>query len=146
MVNGGGFLSLCWYELDLNFSIFSPKTMTTNLIQTKTFAFSLQIISVYKLLHQEREYVLSKQLLRCSTAVGAMVMEADHAESRADFKHKMSVAQKEINESIYWLKLLQAANYFSAEQLFQPLKDANDILHIITRILITVKQNIKLNT
>jgi len=75
-----------------------------------------------------------------------MVMEADHAESRADFKHKMSVAQKEINESIYWLKLLHEANYLSAEQLINPLKDANDIFHIITRILITVKQNIKLNT
>ena len=120
--------------------------MATNLIQSKTFAFSLQIISVYKLLQQEREYVLSKHLLRCSTAVGAMVMEADHAESRADFKHKMSIAQKEINESIYWLKLLEAAKYLSAEQIFLPLKDANDILHIITRILITVKQNMKLNT
>jgi four helix bundle protein len=120
--------------------------MATNLIQTKTFAFSLQIISVYKLLQQEREYVLSKQLLRCSTSVGAMVMEADHAESRADFRHKMSIAQKEINESIYWLKLLEASNYLSSEQLFLPLKDANDILHIITRILITVKQNMNLNT
>ena len=120
--------------------------MATNLIQTKTFAFSLQIINLYKILQLEREYVLSKQLLRYSTAVGAMVMEADHAESRADFKHKMSIAQKEINESIYWLKLLEEANYLSAEQLFLPLKEANDILHIITRILITVKQNIKLNT
>jgi four helix bundle protein len=119
--------------------------MATNLIQTKSFAYSLQIINVYKILQLEREYVLSKQLLRCSTAVGAMVMEADHAESRADFKHKMSIAQKEINESIYWLKLLEAANYLSTEQLFLPLKDANDILHIITRILITVKQNMKLN-
>lgn len=131
--------------MDLIFSSFRPKKMATNLIQSKTFAFSLQIISVYKLLQLEREYILSKQLLRCSTAVGAMVMEADHAESRADFKHKMSIAQKEINESIYWLKLLEAANYLSAEQLFLPLKEANDILHIITRILITVKQNMKLN-
>lgn len=142
----GQFLSDCWYELGLNFFSFLPKTMATNLIQTKTFAFSLQIISVYKLLQQEREYVLSKQLLRCSTSVGAMVMEADHAESRADFRHKMSIAQKEINESIYWLKLLEASNYLSSEQLFLPLKDANDILHIITRILITVKQNMNLNT
>ena len=119
--------------------------MATNLIQTKTFAFSLQIISVYNILQQKKEFTLSKQLLRCSTAVGTMVMEANHAESRADFKHKMSIAQKEINESIYWLKLLEAANYLSIEQLFQPLKEANDILHIITRILITVKQNMKLN-
>jgi four helix bundle protein len=120
--------------------------MATNLIQTKTFAFSLLIVSVFKILQENREYILSKQLLRCATSVGAMIMEADHAESRADFKHKMSIAQKEINESIYWLKLLEAAKYLSPEQLFLPLKEANDILHIITRILITVKQNIKLNT
>lgn len=132
--------------MGLIFSSFRPKKMATNLIQTKTFAFSLLIVSVFKILQENREYILSKQLLRCATSVGAMVMEADHAESRADFKHKMSIAQKEINESIYWLKLLEAANYLSAEQLFLPLKDANDILHIITRILITVKQNIKLNT
>jgi four helix bundle protein len=119
--------------------------MATNLIQTKSFAYSIQIINVYEILQLQREYVLSKQLLRCSTAVGAMVMEANHAESRADFKHKMSIAQKEINKSIYWLKLLEAANYLSEEQLFLPLKDAKDILHIITRILITVKQNMKLN-
>ena len=125
--------------------VFEQK-MATNLIQTKTFAFSLLIVSVFKILQENREYILSKQLLRCATSVGAMVMEADHAESRADFKHKMSIAQKEINESIYWLKLLEAANYLSAEQLFLPLKEANDILYIITRILITVKQNMKLNT
>jgi len=119
--------------------------MATNLIQAKTFSFSLLIVSVFKTLQENREFILSKQLLRCATSVGAMVMEADHAESRADFKHKMSIAQKEINESIYWLKLLEAANYLSAEQLFLPLKEANDILHIITRILMMVKQNMKLN-
>jgi len=83
--------------------------MATNIIQSKTFSFSLQIISVYKSLQQDKEYVLSKQLLRCSTSVGAMVMEANHAESRADFKHKMSIAQKEINPFIglsFWKQLI----------------------------------------
>ena len=91
--------------------------MATNLIQTKTFAFSLLIVSVFKILQENREYILSKQLLRCATSVGAMVMEADHAESRADFKHKMSIAQKEINElSAQWQMEIEA-KYESILQL-----------------------------
>ena len=62
-------------------------------------------------MRKRKEFVLSKQLLRSGTAVGALIREAEHAESKTDFKHKMSIAQKEINETIYWLELLKETGY-----------------------------------
>ena len=82
--------------------------MRNNVVKDKSFDFAVRIVRLYQFLcQQENEYVMSKQLLRCGTAVGAMVRESEHAESRADFKHKLSLAQKEINESMYWLELLK---------------------------------------
>ncbi|HEU0136876.1 MAG TPA: four helix bundle protein [Flavobacterium sp.] len=80
--------------------------MKENLIKARTFAFALDVVKVYKLLTtDQREYVLSKQLLRCGTSIGAMVSESEHAQSKADFIHKLAIAQKEANETDYWLKL-----------------------------------------
>lgn len=78
---------------------------TDNIIATKTFDFSLKIISLYIQLKKESEFVISKQLLRCSTSIGANVEEAIAAQSRKDFK-QMSVASKEARETKYWLRLL----------------------------------------
>lgn len=76
------------------------------IIKTKSYAFAIRIIKLYQFLcNDKKEYILSKQLLRSGTSVGALIREAEHAESRMDFKHKMSIAQKEINETIYWLDL-----------------------------------------
>ena len=81
--------------------------MAENVIKNKSFAFAIRIVKLYQFLCEtKKEFVLSKQLLRCGTAVGALIREAEHAESKTDFKHKMSIAQKEINETIYWLELL----------------------------------------
>jgi len=78
------------------------KLMKDNVIKNKSFAFAIRIIRLYQYLcNNENEYILSKQLLRSGTSVGAMIREAEHAESKLDFKHKMSIAQKEINENIY---------------------------------------------
>ncbi|HLT49547.1 MAG TPA: four helix bundle protein, partial [Aequorivita sp.] len=91
--------------------------MRENVVKTKSFAFAVRVVKLYQYLcEQKKEFVLSKQLLRSGTSVGAMVREAEHAESKIDFKHKMSIAQKEINEVMYWLELLQATNYLSDEQ------------------------------
>ena len=65
---------------------------------------------------EKKEYVLSKQLLRSGTSVGAMVREAEHSESKADFIHKLAIAQKEINETLYWLELLNATEYLTSQQ------------------------------
>jgi len=89
-----------------------------NIVKTKSFAFAIRIVRLYQfLVDTKKEFVLSKQLLRSGTSVGAMVREAEHAETKPDFIHKMAIAQKEINETIYWLELLAETNFLTKEQL-----------------------------
>ena len=117
--------------------------MTENVIKNKSFAFAIRVVKLYQFLcESKKEYVLSKQLLRSGTAVGALVREAEHAESKADFKHKMSIAQKEINESIYWLELLKETGYLTNEQFQSINADAVEIIKLITSIIKSVKLNI----
>lgn len=85
---------------------------------------------------------MSKQLLRSGTSVGAMIREAEHAETKIDFKHKMAIAQKEINETIYWIELLKVTNYLSEEEFTSINADAVEIVKLITTILKTTKANI----
>jgi four helix bundle protein len=86
--------------------------------------------------------VISKQLLCSGTSVGAMVREAEHAETKNDFKHKMGIAQKEINETIYWLELLKETDYL-VEELFEDInKDAVEIIKIVPSIFKSAKANI----
>lgn len=80
--------------------------------------------------------------MRSGTSVGAMVREAEHAETKADFKHKMSIAQKQINESIYWLELLKETNYLIIEQFESLNKDAVEIIKLITSIIKSTKINL----
>jgi four helix bundle protein len=94
------------------------------------------------LCEHKKEFILSKQLLRSGTSVGAMVREAEHAESKNDFKHKMAIAQKEVNETIYWLELLKETNYLSSEQFESINNDAIELIKLITTIIKTTKNNI----
>lgn len=117
--------------------------MKENIIKDKSFLFSIRIIKLYKYLCEEKkEFVLSKQILRSGTSVGANVREAEHAESPTDFKHKMSIAQKEINETLYWLELLCATDYISKSHFESLNTDAVEIIKLITTIIKTVKTNI----
>ncbi len=117
--------------------------MKENIIKDKSFLFSIRIIKLYKYLCEEKkEFVLSKQILRSGTSVGANVREAEHAESPTDFKHKMSIAQKEINETLYWLELLCATDYICKSQFESLNADAVEIIKLITTIIKTVKTNI----
>ncbi|MCF8342026.1 MAG: four helix bundle protein [Chitinophagaceae bacterium] len=116
-----------------------------NVVKSKSFAFSVRIVRLYQYLaNQKKEFIIAKQLLRSGTSVGAMVKEAEHAESRNDFKHKISIAQKEINESIYWLELLRETEYLSKEEFVSLKADAIELLKIVTAIIKSVKVN-KLN-
>ncbi len=90
---------------------------------------------------RKQEYVISKQLLRSGTAIGAMVREADQAESKSDFIHKMSVAMKEANESEYWIELLQMSGYVTAKSGASIRDDLTDLLKILTSIIKTAKAN-----
>ena len=118
--------------------------MSGNIIKNKSFAFAIRIVKLYKFLCEtKKEFVISKQLLRSGTSVGALVREAEHAESKTDFKHKMSIAQKEINETIYWLELLKATDYFTDEQFQSIYCDAVEIIKLLTSIIKSTKANIQ---
>lgn len=117
--------------------------MGDNVIKNKSFNFALRIVKLYQFLNQEKkEYVLSKQLLRSGTAIGALVRESEQAESKLDFIHKLAIAQKEANETDYWLELLFRSEYLNETQ-FQSLKsDIIEINKILASIIITTKQRI----
>lgn len=92
------------------------------------------------LIAEKKEYVLSKQVLRSGTAIGALVMEAEHAQSRADFINKMNIALKEANETVYWLSLLKDSEYID-EQMFNSIfPEAEELLKILISIVKTTKQ------
>ena len=117
--------------------------MKENVVKNKSFVFAVRVVNLYRFLcAQQKEFVLSKQLLRSGTSVGAMIREAEHAETKKDFIHKMAIAQKEINETIYWLELLQASNYLTNEQFKSINTDAVEIIKLITTIIKTTKTNL----
>ena len=88
--------------------------MKQNIVADKSIQFALRIVMLYKFLCDiKREYILSKQLLRSGTAIGALVRESEHAESKADFIHKLSIALKEANETDYWLFILKESEYLT---------------------------------
>jgi len=117
--------------------------MPENVIKNKSFVFAIRIIKLYQFLCEaKKEFILSKQLLRSGTAVGALIREAEHAEGKTDFKHKMSIAQKEINETIYWLELLKETGYLTDEQFQSINSDAIEVIKLLTSIIKTTKANI----
>jgi len=117
--------------------------MKENVIRDKSFAFALRIVSTYKLLcDQKKEYVMSKQLLRSGTAIGALIKEAEHAESKADFIHKMAIAQKEANETDYWIELLFKSEYIDTEQYQTLIFSLHEINRILSSIIITSKKQV----
>jgi len=110
----------------------------------KSYSFALQVVEVCRALMQERkEFILSKQLLRSGSAIGALYREAQHAESRADFIHKLAIAQKECNESIYWIDLLHESKYLTYETHRQLRTESNEIMSILTAMIKTAKANLK---
>ena len=118
--------------------------MRENVIKDKSFAFALRTVKMYQFLcEQKKEFVISKQLLRSGTSVGALVREAEQAESSADFIHKMAIALKEANETEYWIELLFQSNYID-ETSFNSIKsDLIEILKLLVSIIKTTKQNSK---
>lgn len=116
--------------------------MRDNVIQQKSYAFASRIVKMYKyLLHEQREFVLSKQVLRSGTSVGANVEEALAASSKADFIAKLTIAAKEARETTYWLRLLHDNDYLPTP-LFNSLhSDNTEISKLLSSILMTTKAN-----
>ena len=113
-----------------------------NVIKEKTFEFAVEIIYLYKVLIENKEFVLSKQMLRSGTSIGANVREAEHAQSKADFIHKLSISLKKANETEYWLDLLFETKYISEVQ-FQSIKyKIIEILKLLTSIINTSKSKV----
>lgn len=110
-----------------------------NIVKDKSFDFALRIIKLYKYLQSKNEFVLSKQLLRSGTAIGALVHEAEQAESKADFIHKMAIALKEANETQYWIELLHKSEYISEAQFNSINADSVEVLKLLTSIIKTSK-------
>jgi four helix bundle protein len=112
-----------------------------NLVLSKAYAFALRAVKMYKYLMNERkEYVLSKQMLRAGTSVGANVNEAVSAQSKRDFVHKLSIALKEARETSYWLNLLKDSDYINQES-FNEMNDAcQELIKILTSIILTTKE------
>jgi len=114
--------------------------MNESVLKTKSFRFAVRIVNLYKYLcDDKKEFVLSKQTLRSGTSVGAMVREAEHSESKADFIHKLAIAQKEINETLYWLELLKVTEYISDKEFESINADAVEIIKILTSSIKTAK-------
>ena len=113
-----------------------------NLIMDKSFAFAIRIVRLYKLLCEHRkELVLYKQILRSGTAVGALIKESEHAQSKADFINKLSIALKEANETEYWLMLLKESDYLSADEYNSIIEDCRELLRLLISIIKKMKEN-----
>ena len=113
-----------------------------NITKEKSFAFAVRVVNLEQYLRKKkRETVLSRQLLRSGTSVGANVREGYNAESDADFIHKLGIAQKECDETCYWLELLRATNYLDEKEFLSIHKDAEALLKIFKSIILTKKRN-----
>ena len=109
--------------------------MSDNVIANKSFDFAIRIVNLYKHITTEKnEIVLSKQLLRCGTSIGANIAESEKAQSKADFYAKMSIALKEANETVYWLRLLYKTEYLTKKQFDSIYSDIDEIIAILTSI------------
>jgi four helix bundle protein len=116
--------------------------MPNSPLKSKSFTFAVRIINLYKYLcTDKKEYILSKQLLRSGTAIGALVREAEQAESKADFIHKLAIALKEANETEYWILLLRETDYLTPKESESILSDLKELLKLLTSIIKTTKQN-----
>ena len=112
-------------------------------LEEKTYLFALRIIKAYKYLTNKNVYVLSKQLLRSGSSIGANCREATYAQSKQDFISKLSIALKETNETIYWLELLHDSDIISDDSFESIHKDALEIIKLLISIIKTTKFNIK---
>lgn len=111
--------------------------MSESIIKKKSFELAVRGVNLYKyLIAEKKEFVISKQFLRSVTSIGANVREAVNAQSKADFIHKLSISQKECDESMYWLELLKETSYISENEFNSIHEQSNEVLKIIRSIII----------
>ena len=116
--------------------------MNESIVKKKSFELAIRGVNFYKFLISEKKgFVMSKQFLRSVTSIGANVREAINAQSKADFIHKLSISQKECDETMYWLELLKETNYISDLEFNSLHEQSTEVLKIIRSIIITSKKN-----
>ena len=113
-----------------------------NAIEEKSFHFAVRIVKLCKFLQEERkEYILSKQLMRSGTSIGANIIESQQAQSRADFVSKLNIALKEAVETNYWLRLLQATDYLTDSEYTSVITDCRELEKLLTAIIKTTRNS-----
>ena len=120
--------------------------MKANLVQEKAYSFALKIIDLYRHLHEQKEFVLSNQILRAGTSIGANIEEATAGQSKKDFISKMSISSKEAREAHYWLRLLRDSNLCSSVNLTELIDESEELVKILTAIVKTSQNNMKSNS
>ena len=111
-----------------------------NIIAVKSYSFALRIVNMYKwIVSEKKEFVLSKQILRSGTAIGALIKEAEHAQSKADFLNKMNIALKEANETEYWLMLLKDSEFILENEFNSMQTDCSELIKLLASIVKTTK-------
>ncbi len=117
--------------------------MKKDLLREKSFAFALRIVRLSRFLQErQQEYILSKQILRSGTSIGALIREAQYAQSKADFLNKLTIALKEANETEYWLTLLHKAEYIDTKMYQSIHPDINELLKLLISSTKKIKDNL----
>lgn len=115
--------------------------MKENVVVTKSFDLAIRIVNLYKyLVETKKEYVMSKQILKSGTSIGANIWESQSAESKSDFIHKLSISLKEVRETSYWMELLYRTDFISIEEFESIDKDITELKKIISSIILTTRQ------
>ncbi|NIA18323.1 MAG: four helix bundle protein [Actinobacteria bacterium] len=115
--------------------------MKNNIVQEKSYKFALRIVNLYRFLVDKKEFVLSKQVLKSGTSIGANIEEAIGGQSKKDFISKFSIAYKEARETKYWIRLLIDSNYLELKHTATLLEDCDELCRIISKIQTTSKAN-----
>lgn len=114
-----------------------------NTIEVKSYDFAIRIVNLHKCLNRQKEiHSLSNQMLRSGTAIGALIQEAVHAQSKADFLNKMNVSLKEANETMYWIRLLHSTHYLKDNEFASIHKDCEEIVKLLASIVKTTKASL----
>jgi four helix bundle protein len=112
------------------------------ILKEKSFAFAVRIVRLYQyLVNNKKEFVMSRQLLRSGTSIGANIRESQNAQSKADFIHKLSISQKECDETLYWLELLSVTGFLTKAEFNSVYCDALELFKLLRSSILTVKKN-----
>jgi four helix bundle protein len=118
--------------------------MKESILKTKSFAFAVRVVRMHQFLQKEKkEFILSKQVVRSGTAIGALSYEAQHAQSTLDFIHKLSISQKEANETEFWIDLLEATDYIDSKTKTSLLTDLTELQKMLASSIINSKAKLK---